>query len=361
MHYHKKMKGGNEMKNIVKVAIRISALAIASALVVSGCSKPATQEKKPDAAPSSTAVSAAKAWAPDKPVTIIVNTAPGGTGDMMARTVEKVWSKYSNVPVLIVNKPGAGGVEGATFVQRAKPDGYTLASGYGGGMDLVMGQLQKMEYDPFKALDPIACVTVQPTYIIVPTNSPFNSLKDIVDWGKKENKPITCAIGTALNSEDLSTRGIAKATGITFTTVPHAGGSQAITTLLGGNTLISASSTSSFVGQYKSKQIKAIGQSLDGRDPMMSDVPSFKEQGIPFVSIGTVKGIAAPMGLPTEIKAYYDELFKKITSDEEFKKAMADTMQPTVYKNSSDFKTFFKQAYEDYGKLIKDLGIEQKK
>ncbi|MDF2524715.1 MAG: hypothetical protein K0R31_2356, partial [Clostridiales bacterium] len=74
----------------------------------------------------------------------------------------------------------------------------------------------------------------------------------------------------------------------------------------------------------------------------------------------TVKGIAGPQGMPAEVKAYYDDLFKKIAEDAEFKKLMGDLLQPIVYKNSADFKAFFKQEYDNFGKMIKDLGIEKK-
>ncbi|MDF2523597.1 MAG: Tat pathway signal sequence protein 13 [Clostridiales bacterium] len=348
------------MKSIVKVSslIRISAFAVAAMMLVSGCSKSAPQEKKSEA---SQAATTAKTWTPEKPVTMVVNMAPGGPADLLARTIEKVWSKYCPQTVLIVNKPGAGGVEGATFVARSKPDGYTLAEGYGGGMDLVMPQLQKVNYDPFKDLVPVACLTQQPVYILVPGNSPIKSMKDVIDNAKKDNKPVTVAISSALNSEDLTMRAIAKATSVKFNQVPHSSGGQSLVTLMGGNTVLGTSTTPVFIAQSKDGRVRAIAQSLDGRDPMMPDVPSLKEQGIPFSCIGTVKGIATPPGTPKEIMAYYDDLFKKIAEDPDFKKTMADMAQPVVYKNSGDFTKFFKQAYEDYGKLIKDLGIEQQK
>jgi tripartite-type tricarboxylate transporter receptor subunit TctC len=348
------------MKNMSKISklIRISALAVATVLVVSGCSKPAPQEKKTEATAATS--TAAKEFVPDKPVTLMVNMNPGGSADLLARTIEKVWSKYCPQQVLVVNKPGAGGLEGVTFVSRSKPDGYTLALGYGGGSDLVLPQLQKTDYDPFKALDPVALMTVQPVYFIVPFNSPFNTMKDVIEWAKKENKPITVATGSALNAQDLATRQIAKSTGAQFTAVPHASGGQAVTTLLGGNTVLGAAHTPEIVSQVKDKRVKPLAQSLAGRDPLMPDVPSLKDQGIPVVNIGTVKGIAGPQGMPAEVKAYYDDLFKKIAEDAEFKKLMGDLLQPIVYKNSADFKTFFKQEYDNFGAIIKELGIEKK-
>src|SRR5574342_752943 len=89
---------------------------------------------------------------PSKPITVIVPFSAGGSTDLLARAVEKIWPKYSPQPLVIVNKPGGGGVVGTEFVVRSKPDGYTLYLGYGSGHDVVMPHLQKIPYDTYKDL-----------------------------------------------------------------------------------------------------------------------------------------------------------------------------------------------------------------
>ena len=196
---------------------------LVSMIVLAGCGKtPAADPKKPAAAP---------AFKPDKPVTLIVPFSAGGSSDMLARAVEKVWNKHCPQPVQIVNKTGGGGIEGARFVSRAKPDGYTLVLGYGSGHDLVMPHLQKMEYNPFTDLVPVARLSIHSVVVLVPEKSEFKTMKEIMEWSKKENKPITAAVSTTAGSVDLVMRGIGKASGATVTPIPHAGGSQAITTL----------------------------------------------------------------------------------------------------------------------------------
>ncbi len=91
---------------------------------------------------------------PTKPIQVIVPFAAGGSSDLTARTVEKFWTKYSPQPMLVVNKPGAGGVLGEEFVVRSKPDGYTIYVGQGSGHDVVMPHLQKMPFDPLKDITP---------------------------------------------------------------------------------------------------------------------------------------------------------------------------------------------------------------
>ena len=325
---------------------------VVSMIALAGCGgKPAADPKKPAAAPT---------FKPDKPVTIIVPFAAGGSSDMLGRAIEKVWNKHCPQPVQIVNKTGGGGIEGARFVTRAKPDGYTLVLGYGSGHDLVMPHLQKMEYDPFKDLVPIARMSMHSVVVLVPENSPYKSVKEIVDWAKKENKPVTAAVSTTAGAVDIVMRGIGKSTGITVTPIPHAGGSQAITTLMGGQTMMGGGHPAEIIPQLKANRVRPIGIATPERDPALPNVPTLKEQGINFYTWGSVKGMAAPKGTPPEIIAYYSDLFKKISEDPDFKKIMADLVQPIQYQNATEYAAFMKQAYGDYGKLVKDLGLEKK-
>ena len=325
---------------------------VVSMIALAGCGgKPAADPKKPAAAPT---------FKPDKPVTIIVPFAAGGSSDMLGRAIEKVWNKHCPQPVQIVNKTGGGGIEGARFVSRAKPDGYTLVLGYGSGHDLVMPHLQKMEYDPFKDLVPIARMSMHSVVVLVPENSPYKSVKEIVDWAKKENKPVTAAVSTTAGAVDIVMRGIGKSTGITVTPIPHAGGSQAITTLMGGQTMMGGGHPAEIIPQLKANRVRPIGIATPERDPALPNVPTLKEQGINFYTWGSVKGMAAPKGTPPEIIAYYSDLFKKISEDPDFKKIMADLVQPIQYQNATEYAAFMKQAYGDYGKLVKDLGLEKK-
>ncbi len=325
---------------------------VVSMIALAGCGgKPAADPKKPAAAPT---------FKPDKPVTIIVPFAAGGSSDMLGRAIEKVWNKHCPQPVQIVNKTGGGGIEGARFVSRAKPDGYTLVLGYGSGHDLVMPHLQKMEYDPFKDLVPIARMSMHSVVVLVPENSPYKSVKEIVDWAKKENKPVTAAVSTTAGAVDIVMRGIGKSTGITVTPIPHAGGSQAITTLMGGQTMMGGGHPAEIIPQLKANRVRPIGIATPERDPALPNVPTLKEQGINFYTWGSVKGMAAPKGTPPEIIAYYSDLFKKISEDPDFKKIMADLVQPIQYHYATEYAAFMKQAYGDYGKLVKDLGLEKK-
>lgn len=134
--------GKNQWRKWLIFAVAVMMLVVAAGCGGAPAADKKTEDKKPAAAP---------AFKPDKPVTLIVPMAAGGSTDMLARAVEKVWSKYCPQPLQVVNKPGGGGIEGAAFTSRAKPDGYTLTLGYGSGHDIVMPHIQKVEYDQSSA------------------------------------------------------------------------------------------------------------------------------------------------------------------------------------------------------------------
>lgn len=294
---------------------------------------------------------------PTKPIQVIVPFSAGGSSDLTARTVEKFWTKYSPQPMLIVNKPGAGGVLGEEFVVRSKPDGYTLYVGQGSGHDLVMPHLQKMPFDPLKDIAPVARISIHSIVICVSGKSPIKSMKELIAYANKGNK-VTAAVSTAAGSVDLVMRAIAKRAGIPITTVPFAGGADAVTALAGGHLVIGGGHPSEVMPHIKAGRFRAIGVALDHRDPTLPNVPTLKEQGIDVATWGSVKGVAAPLGTPPEIIEYLSSTLKKVCEDPEFKKAMASISQPIDYLNTKDWTAFMQRAYKDYGDLIKELDIK---
>lgn len=294
---------------------------------------------------------------PTKPIQVIVPFSAGGSSDLTARTVEKFWTKYSPQPMLIINKPGAGGVLGEEYVVRSKPDGYILYVGQGSGHDLVMPHLQKMPFDPLKDIAPVARISIHSIVICVSGKSPIKSMKDLIAYANKGNR-VTAAVSTAAGSVDLVMRAIAKRANIPITTVPFAGGADSTTALAGGHLVIGGGHPSEVMPHIKAGRFRAIGVALDRRDPTLPNVPTLKEQGINVATWGSVKGVAVPLGTPPEIIEYISSTLKKVCEDAEFKKAMASISQPIDYLNTKDWTAFMQRAYKDYGDLIKELDIK---
>lgn len=295
---------------------------------------------------------------PSKPIQAVVPMAAGGSTDLLARAVEKYWTKYSKQPMVIVNKPGGGGVVGTEGVVRSRPDGYTLYIGYGSGHDVVMPTLQKMPYDPVKDLIPVSRVSVHSVVILAGANAPYNNIKELIAYAKKEGKPVTTAVSVKAGAVDLALTAFGKAAGVNIVTVPFSGGAEATTALAGGHLMIGGGHPSEVIPHIKAGRFKALAVALPERDPSLPNVPTLREQGVNVATWGSIKGLAAPAGTPKEIVGQIDATIKKICDDPEFRKTMADLNQPVMYQNSEDFAKFIKQATADYAALIKELDIK---
>jgi len=141
---------------------------------------------------------------PKKPISLIVPYAAGGSTDVLARALAKGSGKYFPVQVMVVNQPGGAGIPGRVNVVNAKPDGYTLLFGYGSGEDLVTPHTQKIPYNQFKDLVPVCQISIVSLVFSVPSSHPAKTLKEFVEWGKKQNRPITGAVSTRGASVDIT-------------------------------------------------------------------------------------------------------------------------------------------------------------
>src|SRR5512134_2946982 len=168
-------KGGRTMKTLAMASLMVFYLLI-------GASLAGAQERFPT-----------------KPIEVVVPFAAGGSTDVLGRLVAKHAPKYFDKPVVIVNKPGGGGVTGTEGVVRSKPDGYTLYLGYGSGHDLVEPHFQKMPYDQFGDLLPVCRLSVHSIAAVVRPDAPYKNLKEFVEWAKKKDQ-VTAAVSTRAGS-----------------------------------------------------------------------------------------------------------------------------------------------------------------
>ena len=317
----------------------------------------APESQAPESAAPESESPTGTAWAPERAVEMVVPFSAGGSSDLCARAVEAVWSKYCDQPLVVTNMPGGGGVTGAMYVAASEPVGYTIEISYGSGQDMTMPYLSEIEYDPFEMLDPICRVTVQGVMIVVPSDSEFNSINDIVEWSKTHDEPVTASVSTANGTVDLAFQAIKYHTGMDINIVPHDSGSTALVDLLSGSYMMGGGTPSEIISYVQSGQLKVIGAVSTERDGAMPDVPTLQEQGIDIAYYGSIKGVAVPKNTPQEIKDYYEQLFADICADEEFQQIMLDTAQASMYMDTDEFTEYFKEASESYKGIIENLGL----
>jgi tripartite-type tricarboxylate transporter receptor subunit TctC len=295
---------------------------------------------------------------PTKPIQLIVPYAAGGSTDVLARAISQVAPKHFPVPVAVVNKAGGGGIPGRVDVVRSKPDGYNLLFGYGSGEDLVVPFQRPLPYDVFKDLEPVCRISVHSIVLAVPTDSPAKDLAQLVKWAK-EKGIVTASVSTKGASVDITFQLFAKAAGLKLTTIPGTGGADSITKLVGGHVDFGGGHPSEVLPHIKAGRLRALAVAFEKRDPSI-DAPTFREFGYDVVTAGSVKGVAVPKGTSKEIIAYLARKFQEVAGDIEFQKIMKDIGQPVMYQGPEEYRVWFKQAYDQFGQLIKTLGIETK-
>lgn len=294
---------------------------------------------------------------PTKAIEMVVPFAAGGSTDVLARLIAKYAPKYFDKPLVVVNKPGGGGITGTEGVVRSKPDGYSLFVGYGSGHDLVTPHFQKMPYDTFNDLVSVCRLSIHSIVMIIRGDAPYKTMKELVEWGKKKPQ-VTASVSTKAGSVDITFQAVGKATGLKMVTVPFRGGAESVTAIVGGQTDCGGNHPSEVISHIKAKRLIPIAVALDSRDPAIPDVPTFKELGYNVTAVGSVKGVAAPKGTPPEVVRYLAERFKKVCDDPEFIKSMKDIGQPVLYQGPQEFAKFMKDGFAQYGQMIKEFNIK---
>ena len=303
-------------------------------------------------------VSAAAGF-PDKPINLIVPYGAGGSTDVMARAISTVAPKHFPQPLVVINKPGGGGIPGRVDVAKSKPDGYTILVGWGSGEDLTVPHQRPLPYEPFKAFETLCRISVHTHALFVQTNSPHKNLKELIAWAKTKEY-VTSSVATKGSGGDVGLHVFGKFGGFKMQTVPGAGGAEAITRLVGGHVDMGVVHPSEGLPHVKAARVRGLAVMFETRDPAIPDVPTFRESGLDLATAGSVKGLALPTGTPKEVIQYLAAGFKKIADDPEFQKIMKDVGQPVLYMGPEEYKPWLLKAYDDYGKFIKLAGIETK-
>jgi putative tricarboxylic transport membrane protein len=295
---------------------------------------------------------------PDRPIQIVVPYAPGGSTDLLARTMGKVAPKHIPAPWMVVNKPGGSGMPGRLDVLKAKPDGYSVVFGYGSGEDTVLPHLRQLPLDAYKDFEPVCRVSVHTLALVAPASKPWQTVDELVKWAKAQGSAIA-AVGTKGGAADITMTAFAKAAGINVTNVPGVGGADAATSLAGGHVDFGVLHPSELLPHYKAGRLRLYAVAYEERDPTLP-APTLKELGYNAATAGSVKGMAVAKGTPKEIVTYLEDKCKAITEDAEFRQTMKEIGQPVMFMPGQEYLIWLKKVHEQYGQLIKTLGIEVK-
>jgi tripartite-type tricarboxylate transporter receptor subunit TctC len=289
---------------------------------------------------------------PKKRITYNICFNPGGESDITARIQEKALKKNLGVDVTIQYKIGGGGALCWSELVQTAPDGYTIA---GHNLPHIILQPLEMGDVGYKTQDikQIYIFESTPNVLMVRKDSPFKTLKDFIDYAKKNPSVVTVGGSGTSSANDLGTTMLNKAAGIKLTYVPFGGTGSAVPALL-GNHVTALMSYSPMVVQYRDK-FRFLAIASDKRMDIIRDVPTFREQGYDIVE-GAYRGVAAPPGTPDAIIKILADAFDKTMRDPEVKKKMDQNGFKTEFMGPEASRALVKKKTAEYEAIMRELG-----
>ncbi|GAA4418290.1 tripartite tricarboxylate transporter substrate binding protein [Acidovorax lacteus] len=298
------------------------------------------------------------AW-PDKPITLVVPFPPGGSTDMIARTISaKLPEKLGGGATVVVdNKAGATGTIGATQVARAPADGHTFLVASLGPF-VIAPHLIKTNYDAIKDLDPITVVVQAPNVLVVTAVSPHRSLADVMTYLKANPGKMTFASSGNGSSDHLTAELFWQQTGTSGVHVPYRGGGPVMTDLLGNQVESSFMNINTAMPQIKAGKLRALAITSDKRSPLLPDVPTLEESGVKNAGVQSWQAIAAPKGLPADIKKRMHEAIVSIVREPATTARLTELGFEIVLNTPEQFASFQASEYARWAKLITARNIK---
>ena len=302
------------------------------------------------------------AWAeyPSMPVTLVAPYGPGGASDLAARALAAAAPTYLGQPVVVVNRPGAGGVVGSTYVARSKADGYTLLLSRVGcnGVAPAINMKTPYKWNDFTFL---GLLELNPVVYLVQSSSPFKSLKDVVEAVRKNPGKYSYSTSgptTILNMGFQKLLADADLSSTAVKMVPYKGGGEAKIALMGGHVDFLCINLSTVIDQIQSGRLRALAVTTHDRFSMIPDVPTVKEAGFPDleVIIGW-SGLWGPPKMPKDVIKVWTTTLQKVAKDKEWIKMTTDLGSLPYIESPAETEAFVKKQFEAYHALGKKLGL----
>jgi tripartite-type tricarboxylate transporter receptor subunit TctC len=293
---------------------------------------------------------------PSKPIRIVVAFTAGGTTDIIARLVGKKMTDAWGQPVVIENRPGAGGNLGSNIVAKAPPDGYTLLIGSVGPLAVNATLYPNMPYDNLKDFAPICLVAEVPNMLVVHPSVPVHSVQDLVNLARA--KPGTLNYGSTGNGTTghLSGELLNEQAKIDLVHIPYRG-ATAVTDLLGGQIQLMFATIPSVIQHVRAGSLRAIAVTSRRRSPALPEIPTVAESGYPGFEASSWYGFVAPAGTPDPIIRKLHGLIAGIVNIPEINEQLSSQGADPVGNTPEEFAQYMRRETDKWAKVVKASGI----
>ena len=292
---------------------------------------------------------------PNRPVTMVVPWGTGGTSDTVTRVFAKIAEKELGQPIIVENKPGAGGSIGVNYVLKSKPDGYTLGvpqtSSY-----IIHPYMKKLPYDPLTQVIDIATIANHLLGLAVRPDAPWNTFEDIISYARSNPGKFRYACAGIGTTQHICMERIAMKEGIKWTAVPFKSGAEATVAFLGGHTDGVVQTTVELLPH--TGKFRLLLSESDVRWPDFPNVPTVLEKGYNFWAMA-IQAINAPKGVPESIIRKLESVFDKTKKDPSYIQAMDKIRMRIPSLSGKEYTELWKKEYDEMGKVIKILGLRE--
>jgi tripartite-type tricarboxylate transporter receptor subunit TctC len=299
---------------------------------------------------------AQEAW-PAKPIRIIVSFAPGGLTDQIARALQPRLQEAFGQPVVIDNKPGAGGTLAEALLAKSPADGYTLLL----SADSVPANphlIPNLSYDSLKDMQPVSLLTRIPLVMVVNNAVPANTLQEFVTYAKANGSKLSYASPGIGTSNHLFYEVFKDVAGIDMPHVAYRGGNPAMTDLMGGHVQAMLISATLAAPQVAAGKVKGLAVTSDKRLPQIPNVPTFAEAGYPDFKPQQWTGLFVPAGTPPAVTARITTEFAKALKSPDVIARLNDLNAEPVMSSQAEFAAMLRRETTVLGKLIQSRGIK---
>lgn len=294
---------------------------------------------------------------PDKPIRLVVPFAPGGFADLAGRKIAQVISPRLNVPVVVDNKAGAGGIIGADFVAKAPHDGYTLLLGSNGPISVGPSLYPNVMYNPLKDFAPIINLGVSPITLVVNPSVPAKTVSELVAYLKANPGKITVASPGVGTSSHLAAELFQIMTGTKMIHVPYKGSGPSMAGLVAGQTAVAFDPLSSCLPLVKTGKLRALAVTTQRRAPSLPDVPTMDQAGLKGYEASTYVALLAPAGTPQPVIDKLNTVVAEGLRSEDVKSSFAQFATVPLGGTSAELSAYLKNDLEKWAKVIRQAHI----
>lgn len=273
---------------------------------------------------------------PTRPITLVIPFPPGGATDVIGRLVARSLEQRLGQPVVVDNRPGAGTVIGASYVARAKPDGYTLLWGSSSTFTMNPALNAALAYDPIKSFDILGAATQGSLVLVVNNQVPLHNIQEVVKAAKEKPDGYAYASFGAGTSAHFAAEMFLQAAGIHMLHVPYKGSAPALNDVVGGMVPMAMDTVVGVLPNVRAGRLRAIAVTSPERSPFLPDVPTISESGYSAVKVSTITILAGPSGLPAEIRGKLEAALASAINEEGVQKQIKAQGTEPKFMSASD-------------------------